>query len=577
MKEVPGFNELKRNLKIPSEGLPTIRLAVAADSASQLAVQALGGYARELKLHLDIYEADYDQIDMQLLDPSSELYRFRPEFILIWQSAEKVSARFTKLGIAERERFADDQQAHSGRLVDAAARQTSAKIIVCSFIDYGDGVFGNFAAKLQSSWLYQIRKLNLRLMDFAREHKDVSVLDLAAIALDYGAGFVRDDRLAITASTVIGVEALPLFAKHVLDIVSAATGRFKKCLVLDLDNTLWGGVIGDDGVDGIEIGDLGLGMAFSQIQRWAKELKERGVILAVSSKNDAAIARQPFESHPDMVLRLDDIAVFQANWENKVDNIRHIQSILEIGFDSMVFLDDNPAERLMVKQGLPDLCVPDLPEDPVGWLTYLRRLNLFETSSFTAEDGARTMQYREEANRREVQHSYANEDEFLAGLAMQGKVEGFSSYNIPRVAQLILRSNQFNLRTVRHSEADVRRLATASDSVPLAFTLGDRFGDYGLISVVILKRIDQALFIDTWIMSCRVLKRGMEDFVLNELVNVARDEKRASLVGEYLPTPKNGLVKEHYPRLGFEAFDGRWRLDVSAYSARPTHVRKVLP
>jgi FkbH-like protein len=577
MKEIPSLNELKRNLKRPSEGLPTIRLAVAADSASQLAVQALGGYARELKLRLEIYEADYDQIDLQLLDPSSELYGFRPEFILIWQSAEKLSARFAKLGTADRTRFADDHLAHLGQLVDAVARHASAKVIVCNFLDVTDGVFGSFAAKLESSWLYQIRKLNLRLMDFAREHRDVSVLDLAGIALEHGVGFVRDDRLAITASTIIGIEALPLFAKHVLDIVAAATGRFKKCLILDLDNTLWGGVIGDDGIDGIEIGDLGIGMAFSQLQRWAKQLKQRGVILAVSSKNDAAIARGPFEKHPDMLLRLEDFAVFQANWDNKVDNIRHIQSILEIGFDSMVFLDDNPVERLMVKQALPDLCVPDLPEDPVGWLTYLRRLNLFETSSFTAEDGARTVQYQEEAKRREVQHSYANEAEFLASLAMQGKAEGFSPYNIPRVAQLILRSNQFNLRTVRHSEEDVRRMAVASDVVPLAFSLGDQFGDYGLISVVVMKRVEHALFVDTWIMSCRVLKRGMEDFVLNELVEVARAEKRAWLIGEYLPTAKNGLVKEHYPRLGFEPFDGRWRLDVNAYVPRPTHIRKALP
>jgi FkbH-like protein len=568
----PSFDQLKRNLKRPVEGLPIVRLAVVADSASQLAVEALRGYAIEIGLRLDVYEADYDQIDRQLLDPTSELHQFAPAFVLVWRSAEKAAQRFAALPVAERAGFAEAELSHTRRLVAAAGRAT---VLHTTFIERNDGVFGSFAAAWPSSWLYQVRRLNGGLGDLAREAPGVYLVDLAALAVEYGAAYLRDDRLAVTASTTIGLGGLPLFARAVMDVVAAATGRIKKCLVMDLDNTLWGGVIGDDGVAGIELGDLGIGRAFSELQRWAKQLKERGVILAVSSKNQPEIAREPFEQHPDMVLRLDDIAVFQANWDNKVDNIRHIQSILEIGFDAMVFLDDNPAERLQVKTALPQLSVPELPEDPADWVTFLRRLNLFETVAVTAEDGARTALYQQEARRREVQLDYANEGEFLASLGMQARVEGFTTYNIPRVAQLIVRSNQFNLRTVRYSEEEVRQLAAAPEVVPLAVSLQDRFGDYGLISVVILRPAGRALFVDTWLMSCRVLKRGVEDFVLQALVEIAGQQQRDSLIGEYLPTAKNGLVKDHYRRLGFAEFDGRWRLDLASYQPRPTHIRRV--
>jgi FkbH-like protein len=216
---------------------------------------------------------------------------------------------------------------------------------------------------------------------------------------------------------------------------------------------------------------------------------------------------EPFEKHPDMVLRLSDIAVFVANWGNKVDNIRHIQSVLNIGFDSMVFLDDNPFERNIVRLGIPDICVPELPEDPAEYMPYLRTLNLFETASFSGEDKNRTEQYQVEAKRVTLQKSFANEDEFLTNLQMKSKVSAFDKFSIPRIAQLSMRSNQFNLRTVRYTEQDIETLISNNDYDTIYFTLEDKYGEYGLISLIILRRLDdRRLFIETWLMSCRVLK-----------------------------------------------------------------------
>lgn len=296
-------------------------------------------------------------------------------------------------------------------------------------------------------------------------------------------------------------------------------------------------------------------------------MQQRGIILAVCSKNTESIAREPFEKHPDMVLRMEDIAVFVANWENKADNIRHIQSILNIGFDSMVFLDDNPFERNIVRENIPGITVPELPEDPAEYLEYLYPLNLFETTSFSAEDGERTKQYQVEAQRNVLQKKFTNEDDFLKNLEMASLVEPFNKFNTPRVAQLSLRSNQFNLRTVRYTEADIETISSDKKYATFSFTLEDKFGDNGLICVIILKEDDtDTLFIDTWLMSCRVLKRGMENFVLNTLVHYAKQHGFKFLKGEYIATAKNEMVKDHYRNLGFVQQNNYWVLDVVNYS-----------
>jgi FkbH-like protein len=375
---------------------------------------------------------------------------------------------------------------------------------------------------------------------------------------------------------ILSIDSLPYVSARILDIVCALKGKFKKCLILDLDNTVWGGVVGDDGLEGIQLGHgLGIGKVFTEFQMWVKKLKDRGIIICVCSKNDEDKAKEPFEKHPDMVLRLNDIAVFMANWETKVDNIRAIQQILNIGFDSMVFLDDNPFERNIVREHIPDITVPELPDDPAEYLEFLYSLNLFETASYSATDKDRTKQYQVEAQRVGYAKTFHDEADFLRSLNMVSTVEGFTKFNTPRVAQLSQRSNQFNLRTVRYTEADIEAFSNDPAVIPVTFTLEDKFGDNGLICVIIMKRMDaESLFIDTWFMSCRVLKRGMEHFTLNTLVAKAREKGYKRIVGEYLPTLKNGMVKDHYDRLGFTSLgDGRYELDLATYQEKECYIK----
>ena len=285
------------------------------------------------------------------------------------------------------------------------------------------------------------------------------------------------------------------------------------------------------------------------------------------SKNTESIAREPFEKHPDMVLKLSDFAVFKANWDTKVENIRAIQKTLNIGFDSMVFLDDNPFERNMVRESIPGIAVPELPEDPAEYLEFVYAQNLFETASYSAEDAKRTEQYRIKSQLEVEAASFASEDDFLKTLNMVSVAKRLNEFAIPRIAQLSQRSNQFNLRTVRYDEESLKRIVESDGYAAYSFTLTDKYGDNGTIGAIILQRKnDDDLFIDSWFMSCRVLKRGMEVLMLNTIAHYAILNGFKRLIGEYKPTEKNGLVRDHYASLGFQPYGGLWALDLAKFN-----------
>ena len=568
------FTQLKRNLKNDFLDFKKIKIAILGDSATQFLNLAIRGTGFERKLNLDIYEADFNQIERQVFEPSSELYQFKPDIVILFYSSHKLLSKYNKLKSEEYNSLADQQMEIIESLAHSLIKQLKTKIIYYNYNEINDAVFGNYANKKSSSFLYQLRKLNYQLMVFTTKNPDFFLCDLSTIQNQSGKPVFFQPSVYINTEMVLSIDILPQVAAKTVDIIGALAGNFKKCLILDLDNTLWGGIIGDDGIENIQIGNLGIGKAFTEFQQWIKKLKTRGIILAVCSKNTESIAKEPFQKHPDMVLRLEDIAVFVANWGNKADNIKQIQQILNIGFDSMVFLDDNPFERNMVRENIEEITVPELPEDPAEYLEYLYDLNIFETISFSDQDGDRTKQYQIEAERIVLQKNFTNKDDFLKSLNMVSVVEPFNKFNKPRVAQLSQRSNQFNLRTVRYTESTIERIITEPDIFSFTFTLEDRFGDNGMIAVVILqKKNETTLFVDSWFMSCRVLERGMEQFVLNTIANFAKQKEYSLLKGEYIQTAKNGMVKNHFSLLGFEASGNYWILNVDKYNNRECFIK----
>lgn len=569
-----SFKELKRNLKKDVSNLPVVKVALLGDTATQFLATAIKGWGVERGYRIELFEAEYNQVERQFMDPTSDLHQFDAQYIVVFQSTHKWNEHYSLLTTVEQGALADNRLDFVAQICDS----TNAKIIYFNYPEIEDTVFGSYANKVESSFTYQVRKMNYELMKLSEEKQNLFICDIAGLQNKLGRDTMFDAMVYTTTEMILSLDSIPYVSSRVMDIICALQGKFKKCIILDLDNTLWGGVVGDDGLEGIQLGHgLGIGKAFTEFQMWVKKLKNRGIIVCVCSKNDEDKAKEPFEKHPDMVLRLDDISVFMANWETKVDNIRQIQQILNIGFDSMVFIDDNPFERNMVRENVPGVTVPEMPEDPSCYLEYLYSLNLFETASYSLADKDRTKQYQVQAKRAAFSKSFTNEADFLKSLNMVSKVEGFTKFNIPRVAQLSQRSNQFNLRTVRYTESDIENMLEDEKCFPLTFTLEDKFGDNGLIAVVIMKELDgESLFVDTWFMSCRVLKRGMENFTLNNMVEVAKKNGYKKIIGEYLPTPKNGMVADHYTKLGFEQMPdevtSRWTLDVESYKNLESYI-----
>jgi len=572
------LRELKKLAKVVLD-VPKMKVALLGDTATQLLVTAIKGEAVDRGINLDLYEGEYSQVERQLMDPTSELYEFDADIIIVFQSTHKLGEYHSSLTMENQALLAEERLSFIASLCENSSF-ANKKLIYFNYPEIEDTVFGSYANKVESSFSYQVRKLNFELMNLARLYPNLFICDIAGLQNLFGRQFMFAPNVYMTTEMVLSVNALPYVASRLVDIIAAIKGQFKKCLILDLDNTVWGGVIGDDGLEGIELGHgLGIGKAFTEFQMWIKKLKQRGIIICVASKNNEETAKEPFEKHPDMILKLDDIAVFQANWETKVDNIRTIQGILNIGFDSMVFLDDNPFERNMVRENIPGITVPELPEDPAMYLEYLYSLNLFETASYSNADKDRTKQYQVEAKRVSLSKTFTNEADFLKSLNMISTVSGFTKFNIPRVAQLSQRSNQFNLRTIRYTEVDIESMAQNPDIIDMSFTLEDKFGDNGLIAVIIMKKQDdETLFVDTWFMSCRVLKRGMENFTLNTMVEKAKAKGYKYIIGEYLPTPKNKMVEEHYPNLGFAKVNdvptAQFVLEVETYQPRECYINQ---
>ena len=557
-----------------------IRIALLADCATQHLADIMRAIAARNNVQAQVYEGNYDGVDLEILDPNSALYAFNPQYVVILLSGEKLKAHLYASG--DRRSFADETVGRLENLWSAFRAQSQATIIQSTFVLPSERAFGNYELKVADSVGSIFTEINYRLSVKAREAKNVLLNDVDFIAASVGRTEWFDARMWNMAKTPCRLEHLPLLAQSLLDTALAASGMFAKCVVLDLDNTLWGGVIGDDGLEGIALGEFDEGEAFVGFQTFIRELKRRGIILAVVSKNEHAAAVLPFREHPHMVLKEEDISVFVANWDNKADNIRLVQKTLNIGFDSLVFLDDNVFERNIVRQFLPDVVVPDLPEDPSLYLQTLAELNLFETASFSEADLQRAEQYREEAQRELTKTHFTNINEYLISLGMEIRLERFNAFNLPRIAQLMQRSNQFNLMTRRYGEAACEAMMSDPSVAPLTVKLADKFGDYGLISVVILKNAGSDLEIDEYLMSCRVLQRGVESFTMNNIFSYAARQGAKRVTGHYLPTKKNDMVKGFFKSFGFEKIaDGeggasQWALAVDAYQPRETFMTPVV-
>ena len=539
----------------PGTGTRPVRLAILGSSTLAHLHPAIRVAGLRRNIHIATYENNYGQYLQELMDPASDLHAFRPTAVLFAFDAYHLSQGLhAALTAADATAALDEVCATITRCWDLAREAFACPIMQQTALDPFPALMGNNEHRLPGSRARFVAELNARLRPMA----DAAGVDLVALddaARRDGLAAWHDPALWHRSKQEVSPAAAPTYGELVARPIAARQGRSYKCLVLDLDNTLWGGVIGDDGLDGIVLGQgSALGEGFSAVQDYAKELARRGIILAVSSKNDEANALEPFEKHPEMVLRRADIASFRANWDDKAANIRAVAAELNIGLDSLVFLDDNPFERNLVREELPMVAVPEVPDDdPARVPAVLADAGYFESLAITAEDRERTAQYQENRARDQLRATATDLDGYLRALDMRMVWNRFDAVGQQRVVQLINKTNQFNLTTRRHDDAAISEIMADSKSFGLQIRLLDRFGDNGIIAIVIGRMLaPEAVTIDTWLMSCRVLGRGVEPTTLNLVAAQARALGAKRLIGEYIPTKKNGMVREHYTRLGFE-------------------------
>lgn len=527
---------------------------------------------------VEVVSGEFNNFRSEMLGGSPEIDEFKPDVLVVIPD-DKTCRYIGSLSDANADvdeeigRFAEDLL----ELCNAVHRRHGTEIVLCNFVPPAYFDVGEIGARQRASeWNFK-RCVNLALAERAPNY--VHICDLEFLAYRLGGLNAKDDRSWFESKQVFSPTMQVTVAKEISHIVRSLKTAPKKVLVLDLDNTLWGGVIGDEGVEGIEIGDTSpRGEAFKAFQTYIVSLIDRGVLLAVCSKNDHENAIEPFRVHPEMVLREEHFVSFKANWEPKAANIIEMAEELSLGLDSFIFVDDNPAEIEIVRQFAPDVTTILLSDDPSMYVRQLQESRLFERAVITSEDSGRTLQYKQESDRRRSMRGAVDMDSYLQSLDMVGTISDFNRLDLPRIAQLINKSNQFNLTTRRRTEAEIEALMTDPEYTGFTMRLADRFGDHGLISIVICKTDPgETLEIDTWLMSCRVLKRQVEQEVLNEIVRRAGLVERGVIRGFYFPTAKNEMVRELLPSLGFKTVASsdeaaEFELTVSEFEQLPTFI-----
>lgn len=566
----------------PALTLAPLRIAILRSFTIEPLVAALRARCYLAGLDATIQLGDYNLFAQELLDPASRLYAFRPDVVILAALTRDFAPTLWS-GTGDQHGEAAASATRLLQWLGAFRRISEASVIVQAFEQPPFAAAGILDGRSDDGQRKAIQHLNDAVLGAARESRSTYVLDYDALVSRHGRLAWADQHKDLAMRVPIRPEAYGWLADEYMRFVHPLTGRVCKAIAIDLDNTLWGGVVGEEGSSGIKLGAEYPGNAFTALQHHLKSLAARGILLTLCSKNNPDEAVAVLRDHPDMVLRPDDFSAVRCNWDDKAANLRSLAAELNIGLDSFAFLDDNPVERDWVRSQLPEVTVIDLPADPVLYVDALRRVPVFERLSLSAEDRARTDQYRAERLRAEVESSSASVAEFLRSLDMTATIEALAPSTLPRVAQLTQKTNQFNATTRRYSEEQLSRFAAEEGAIVRTIRVGDRYGDSGLVGVLMARVTGGRCEIDTLLLSCRVIGRGVETLMLADIAAMARTLGASTLVGRFVPTAKNAPASDVFSRHGFAAAADRaddtwWALDLqSAVIAPPDFIKVTNP
>lgn len=524
------------------------------------------------------YLCGYGQYNQDILDQSSKLYEFSPDitFIIIDTRSVLSTLFYTPYTIPANDRrtYIDKRVADFVNLVKTFKNRTGSKLVLtnCSIPTYSP--YGICEVRTEYGLKEMVYDFNARLADAFRSDPQVFLFDFNSFVSKYGEINVLDYRQFLVGDIKVSLSYIPHLAGELMGYIKADLGVNRKCIVLDLDNTLWGGIIGEDGFDRIDLSLKPPGMAFMEFQRVLLALYQRGVILAINSRNNEDEALRAIRDHPFMVLREEHFATMKINWSDKISNMKEIAQELNIGLDSIVYFDDDPVNRELMSKAIPQIKTVDLPDDPSLYTSTLMQINDFNTLVMTNEDRNRGEMYRQEHKRTELKRSSSNLEDFLKQLEIRVTMKKANNFTIPRIAQLTLKTNQFNLTTRRYQEEDVETLAQDHTKLIGCAQTQDKFGGNGITGVYIVNKnhVDKEWFIDTFLLSCRVMGRGIEDAMMGYILSKAKEEGVSKVKAEFIPTKKNKPCEQLLPNFGFKKEGEQWVYTYSVPIKQTNHV-----
>lgn len=497
-------------------------------------------------LYPKIYVTPYQQTEQEILNPESGLYRFKPEVLFFHMELTSL----IPFDIQYEQSSAEAVVKKIRSFVDCIHRCTKSLIVIDNFPQPAYLPIRSLQDLKLNTLKEWFNELNRALADEFQSDNSVVICDFDSLAACHGRERTVNLKLFYLAHMELSESFLPQISKKYIGYIKALKGKGRKCIVVDLDNTLWGGVIGEDGMEGIRLSQNGDGKEFYDFQRLLYSLTHRGILLAVNSKNNPDDALKVMREHSSMVLREKHFCSIKINWDNKVSNFLEIARELKIGLDSMVFWDDDPRERALVRQALPQVLVPETPKDPSEYCRFLSGLNDFEMIHFTDEDAKRTELYLEQKQREQFKENFQSLEDFLWNLEMTVRISSVTEKDLPRIAQLMQRTNQFNMTAHRYTVSELKELINSSHHL-FAIHVEDRFGDSGAVGSAILEKQGRSCVIKAFLLSCRILGRGVEDYFMNHLYHAAKSEGADRLVGELIFTEKNQPARDFYEKYGF--------------------------
>lgn len=542
---------LKRELLEKDTKFVEKKIAVLGGSTTHDIIMTLDLFLLNVGIKAEFYESEYSKFWEDVMFDNPELVNFAPDLIYIHTSNRNIrNYPNIQMSNEDVEKCLDNDFEYYQKMWEKIEKTYHCPVIQNNFEFPFYRLMGNMDAVKPQGKVNYINRLNARISEYANTHKDFYIQDIQYLSAIYGLDQWSDPLYWHMYKYALCMDAIPTLSYNLSNIIKSIFGKNKKSLVLDLDNTLWGGIVGDDGVENLDIGpETSMGQVYSEFQDYIKQQKDLGVILNICSKNDHENAIAGLK-HPDSVLSPDDFIMIKANWDPKSKNLVETATELNLLPESFVFVDDNPAEREIISAQVPGVATPDIgsAED---YIRVIDHAGYFEVTNLSADDAKRNEMYKQNAERLKLEASFENYGEYLQSLEMKGTIEGFIPMYLDRIAQLSNKSNQFNLTTRRYTRAEIEEIADSDEYIDLYGKLEDKFGDNGVVSVVIGHKDGKNLDMDLWIMSCRVLKRDMEFAMMDELVAKSRNAGIETIIGHYYPTPKNNMVREFYGQMGF--------------------------